>query len=45
MMFKEIIVFYSQSHTKHINSLCGHGVELLITEVSGKYNYHLTLKG
>jgi len=27
---KEIIAVYSQIHTKHINTLCGHNVEFLV---------------
>jgi len=29
MLYKEIIAFCSQIHTKHINTLCGQNVELL----------------
>ena len=29
MLYREIIGFCSQIHTKHINSLCGQNVELL----------------
>ena len=29
MLYWEIIVVYSQIHTKHINTLCGQKVELL----------------
>ena len=30
MLYKEIIAVCSQNHTKHINTLCGHKVELYI---------------
>jgi hypothetical protein len=29
MLYREIIAFYSQIHTKHTNALCGQKVELL----------------
>jgi hypothetical protein len=29
MLYREIIAFCSQLHTKHINTLCGQNVELL----------------
>jgi len=29
MLYREIIVFFSQIHTKHINTLCDQNVELL----------------
>ena len=29
MLYREIIAVCSQSHTKHINTLCGQNVELL----------------
>ena len=29
MLYREIIVVFSQIHTKHINTLCGQNVELL----------------
>ena len=29
MLYKEIIAVCSQIHTKHINILCGHNVDLL----------------
>ena len=29
MLYREIIAFCSQIHTKHINTLCGQNVELL----------------
>jgi hypothetical protein len=32
-LFREIIIFYSQSHTKHINTPCGQNAELLIVKV------------
>jgi len=30
MLYREIIAVCSQIHTKHINTLCGHNVELYI---------------
>jgi len=29
MLYRKIIAVYSEIHTKHINKLCGHDVELL----------------
>jgi len=29
MLYREMIAVCSQIHTKHINTLCGHSVELL----------------
>jgi hypothetical protein len=29
MLYREIIAFCSQIHTKHINTLCGQNVDLL----------------
>jgi hypothetical protein len=29
MVYREIIAVYSDTHTKHINTLCGQNVELL----------------
>jgi len=33
MLYREIIVVFSQMHTKHINTLCGQNVELLNVEI------------
>ena len=32
MLYREIIAVCSQIHTKHINTLCGQNVELLIVK-------------
>ena len=29
MLYRKIIAVYSQTHTEHINTLCGQNVELL----------------
>jgi len=34
MLYKEIIAFCSQIHTKHIIALCGQNVELLIVKLA-----------
>jgi hypothetical protein len=44
MLWKKIIVVYSENHTKHINSLCGQNAELLGVKEGGKYSYHWALK-
>jgi len=33
MLYREIIAVCSQIHTKHINTLCGQNVELLMLNV------------
>ena len=43
MLYREIIVVYSQIHTKHINRLCGQNVELLNVKLGGVYSYHWAL--
>jgi hypothetical protein len=39
MLFKEIIIVYSECHTKPINTLCEHNAELLIIKVGGIYTF------
>jgi hypothetical protein len=34
MLYKEIIAVCSETHTKHINTLCGQNVELLNVKLS-----------
>jgi hypothetical protein len=38
MLYREIITFCSQIHTKHINRVCGHNVELLNDKPDGIYS-------
>ena len=33
MLYREIIAVCSQIHTKHINTLCGQNVELLVVKL------------
>jgi len=33
MLYREIITVCSQIHTKHINTLCGQNVELLVVKL------------
>jgi hypothetical protein len=40
MRYREIIAVCSQSHTKHINTLCGQNVELLNVKPGGMYSNH-----
>jgi hypothetical protein len=35
MLYREIIVVFSEIHTKHINTLCGLNVELLCVKPGG----------
>ena len=39
------MVVCSETHTKHINTLCGQNVEFVIIETGGTYRNHLALKG
>ena len=34
MLYREIIAVWSQIHTKHINTLCGQNIELLIVKLA-----------
>ena len=40
MLYREIIAVFSQIHTKHINKLCGHNVELYIKIQSLPHSKH-----
>jgi hypothetical protein len=42
-LFKEIIAVCSESHMKHVNTLCGQNVELLNVKAGGTYSYHCAL--
>jgi hypothetical protein len=44
MLYREIIAACSQIHTKHINTLFGHNVELLNFKIGGIYSDHCALK-
>jgi hypothetical protein len=35
MLYGEIIAVYSEIHTEHINTLCGHNVEFLNVKAGG----------
>ena len=41
MLYREIIAVCSEIHTKHINTVCGHNVELL----NAKLVVHLVTMG
>jgi hypothetical protein len=43
MLFREIIVVYSENYTKPINTLHGQNAELLIVKAGGTYSYHWAL--
>jgi hypothetical protein len=45
MLCREIIADCSEIHTKHINTLCGHKVELLNVKPGGTYSDHWALEG
>ena len=40
MLYREIIAVCSQSHTKHINTLCGQNVELYMKIQSVPHSKH-----
>ena len=44
MIYREIIAFGSEIHTKHINILCGQNVELLNVKPGGTYSDHWALE-
>jgi hypothetical protein len=43
MLFKEIIVFYSEKHMKPVNTPFGQNAEILIVKAGGTYSYHWVL--
>ena len=45
MLYREIIAVCSQTHTKHINTLCGQNVELLNVNLGSIYSNHWALNG
>jgi len=45
MLCKEIIAVCSQTHTKHINTLCGQNVELPNVKPGSTHSSHWVLKG
>ena len=45
MLYREIIAVCSEIHTKHINTLCGQNVELLLVKHGGTYSDHWVLEG
>jgi len=40
MLYREIIAVCSQIHAKHINTQCGHNVDLLNVTAGGTYSDH-----
>jgi len=40
MLYRGIIAVCSETHTKHINTLCGQNVELLNVKPGGPYSDH-----
>jgi hypothetical protein len=44
MLYSEIIAVCFQTHTKHINTLCGQNVEFLSVKPGGIYSYRWALK-
>jgi hypothetical protein len=45
MLYREIITVCSEIHTKHINTLRGHNVELLNVKLGCTYSDHWVLEG
>jgi hypothetical protein len=44
MLYSEMIAVCSESHTKHINTLCGQNVEFVNVKPGGTYSNHWALK-
>jgi hypothetical protein len=44
MLYREITPVCSETHTKHIKTLCGQNVELLNVKAGGTYSDHWALK-
>ena len=44
MLYREIIAVCSQTHTKHINTLCGQNVEFVSVKPGGIYTNHWALR-
>jgi hypothetical protein len=45
MLYREIVAVCSQIPTEHINTLCGHNVELLNVKPGGTYSDHRAIEG
>jgi hypothetical protein len=45
MLYSEIIAVFSQTHTKHVNTLCGQKVEFVNVKPGGTYSDHWAVKG
>ena len=45
MLYREIIAVCSQTHTKHINALCGQKLEFLNVKPGGTYSDRFELNG
>jgi len=45
MLYREIIIVYSQIHIKHTNALCEQKVELLRVKAGGTYSNRWSWKG
>ena len=44
MLYSEIIAVCSQTHTKHVNTLCGQKVEFVNVKPGGTYSDHWALE-
>jgi hypothetical protein len=44
MLYREIIAVCSETHTKHINTLCGQNVEFVYVKPGGTYSKNWALK-
>jgi hypothetical protein len=45
MLYRIIIAVCSETHTKHINTLCGQNVEFVNVKPGGTYSDHWALEG
>lgn len=43
MLYREMIVFYCNTYTKHTNKICGQNAELFNVKPGDRYTYHWVL--
>jgi len=45
MLYREIIAICSEIHTKHINTLCGQNINVVVLNLAVQLSKHFDLKG
>jgi hypothetical protein len=45
MLYREIIAVCSETHLKHVNTLCGQNTESVNVKAGGTYSDHWVLEG